>query len=778
MYHSRKLPHIIGTQSFLADEFVGLENLSETEDLEDDKVSESSDESEEELDFEEPMQNPDSVQAEKAKSIPNPNVCPDDPDADSEYSDDDDVEESPKLTNQKAFNDKSDNEDQDTKSFDDPDNFEELEKPVKNDFLSELSSKIQVGGGSPKVAESSPELVQNSPKLTKSSSPKMAKMAKNKVTKDPKLQSKNDTKPAAKVIQKPAGKVIQKPAAKMIQKPGKSLFESDSDSDDLFSGKKSEKPAVQKPLLSDQKKSLFDDLSDEEGENPVLPVPEKPTVQVQKADKFFFEDSSSDDLEDLFVKKIEKKAEIEKPGKFSGSSVKDVIAANIKRSKVFDSSPESESDESNGELKEEEDKPVLKPDDETDGFLADKAKKLTTLVTSKIGNPKKNQRQSLNPDDYVEVPKPDFSITEINKPEKSGSSEPPLAFAVEEKFENSENSALSEPPLAFAVEEKFENPILTKNSVSNENPILLSSVTKNRANLGNRKRRPPTRQKLKTTTDPDEIFKDTSQFVDNPDSSDLPSKNAENIESDEKQEIIVKKSTIPKQGNALLINELRVKLKPSQKPDNAQEITEPTVSKNPGESENLIENVSSETGFRPNSGKLEMDDPAKSKLSKPSNYEISGTSDQIVIESGFSDPIVTKPGFEPNSGQSKEEETSRSKLSNPSNNVLSGTSDKIEIESGLSGLASKSDSKNRKPVMLEDSDSDSESLFNPPPIPDQIKKKSENLFAGFSSSDDDDDLFSTTTKSSKKPEHQTKKSGGLFDDDSDSDLDDLFSGKK
>ena len=80
--------------------------------------------------------------------------------------------------------------------------------------------------------------------------------------------------------------------------------------------------------------------------------------------------------------------------------------------------------------------------------------------------------------------------------------------------------------------------------------------------------------------------------------------------------------------------------------------------------------------------------------------------------------------------------------------------------------------------MLEDSDSDLESLFNPPPIPDQIKKKSENLFAGFSSSDDDDDLFSTTTKSSKKPEPQTKKSGGLFDDDSDSDLDDLFSGKK
>ena len=43
---------------------------------------------------------------------------------------------------------------------------------------------------------------------------------------------------------------------------------------------------------------------------------------------------------------------------------------------------------------------------------------------------------------------------------------------------------------------------------------------------------------------------------------------------------------------------------------------------------------------------------------------------------------------------------------------------------------------------------------------------------------DDDDLFSTTTKSSKKPEAQSKKSGGLFDDDSDSDLDDLFSGKK
>ena len=400
---------------------------------------------------------------------------------------------------------------------------------------------------------------------------------------------------------------------------------------------------------------------------------------------------------------------------------------------------------------------------------------MTTLVTSKIGNPKKNQRQSLNPDDFVEVPKPDFSITEIDKPEKSGLSEPPLDFVVETK---PEHPILTQNPISN------ENPILTENTGLIEdpsltaNPVILSSVTKNRANLGNRKRRPPTRQKLKTTTDPDEIFKDSNLVVDNPDSSALPSENPENIESDEKQEIIVKKSTIPKQGNALLINELRVKLKPSQKPDNAQEITEPTVSKNPGESENLIENVSSETGFRPNSGKLEMDDPAKSKPSKLSNYKFSGTSDQIVVESGFSDPRATKSEFEPKSVKSEEGKTSKSELSKPSNNELSGASDNIGIESGISGLASKSDSKNRKPVMLEDSDSDSESLFNPPPIPDQIKKKSENLFAGFSSSDDDDDLFSTTTKSSKKPEPQTKKSGGLFDDDSDSDLDDLFSGKK
>ena len=737
MYHSRKLPHIIGTQSFLGDEFVGLENLSETEDLE---VSESSDESEDELDVEGPVQNPDSVQAEEPKSNPNGNtngnpngnMYPDNPDADadSEFSDDEEsvMQPPPKLTKQKVFSDLSNDEnaeDQDIKSdIIDPDNFEHLEKtPGKNDFLSELSSKIQVGAReSPKLDKSSPKLVQNSPKLSKSipkvtakNSPKTEKMAKNIVTKDNSKISTN-SKSQSKNVKKATVKTT------MNQKPGKSLFESDSDSDDLFSGRKSEKTAVQKPILSNEKKSLFDDLSDEEDENPVLPVvPEKVhdehPVQIQKPDKLVFEDSSSDDLEDLFVKKTEKKSASEKTEKVTGgSSIENIIAANIKRSKIFDSSPESESDESDGESKEEQDKPVLNPDDETDGFLADKAKKLTSLVTSKIGNPKKNQRQSLNPDDFVEVPKPDFSIAE--------------------KSEKSELSASSEPPLDFTVETEPEN------------PVLLSSVTKNRANLGNRKRRPPTRQKLKTSTDPDEVFKDSNHMVDNPDSSAVPPEKLEIIESDEKQEII-KKSLIPKQGNALLINELRVKLKPSQKTDNAQEkIPEPKVLNVESKSGNLIDNISGESGFGQKLGKSEKNEPSRSGIT------------------GSSDPVTAKCG---NSEKSEKAEPAKSELSEPS--------DQIGTESGLSGLASKEDSKEEKPVLLEDSDSDSDFLFKPPPITDQIKKKSDNLFAGFSSSDDDDLFTSTTTKSAKNAENQAKKSGGLFDDDSDSDLDDLFSGK-
>ena len=130
MYHSRKLPHIIGTQSFLGDEFVGLENLSETEDLE---VSESSDESEDELDVEGPVQNLDSVQAEEPKSNPNGNMYPDNPDADadSEFSEDEEsvMQPPPKLTKQKVFSDLSNDEnaeDQDIKSdIIDPDNFQD-----------------------------------------------------------------------------------------------------------------------------------------------------------------------------------------------------------------------------------------------------------------------------------------------------------------------------------------------------------------------------------------------------------------------------------------------------------------------------------------------------------------------------------------------------------------------------------------------------------------------------------------------------------------------------
>ena len=374
------------------------------------------------------------------------------------------------------------------------------------------------------------------------------------------------------------------------------------------------------------------------------------------------------------------------------NSIKNVLAANIKRSKIFESSSESPSES------EKDEKP-----DEMDGFLADKAKKFTNLVTAKI-NPKKDSRKSINPDDFVEVPKPDFSVDEP-KSEVSGLAE--------------------EAPLDLTGKQP-------------ENPVLLSSVTKNRANLGNRKRRPPTRQKLKTTTDPDDIFKDSSKPVDLPDS----------LETLEKTEEIVPKSVIPKQGNPLLIDELRVKLKPNQKLDtetNVPKDTDDTKSKmpdnNPDDNDSKVEKTKTLT-----------DAPEIVEITKeivPSNPDLVGTSDKIEPKN----PVVPEDASKPKS---------------------SGTSDLFQSTS----------LEDKKAKMFEDSDSDTD-LFQPPlpVLPDQTKKKSDNLFAGFSSSDDEDLFAATKTNSGQKQTTSTllpKKSGGagLFDDDSDSDLDDLFSGKK
>ena len=114
-----------------------------------------------------------------------------------------------------------------------------------------------------------------------------------------------------------------------------------------------------------------------------------------------------------------------------------------------------------------------------------------------------------------------------------------------------------------------------------ENSQLLSSVTKNRVQRGNAKRRPPTRQKMKaqaaesetslnlfeshaqnSSNDLDEVSRDSS-INDSPDSATISPKKME------------PKPNLLKQGNNLLINELKFKLKPAK--SNQKEENIPTA---------------------------------------------------------------------------------------------------------------------------------------------------------------------------------------------------------
>ena len=131
-----------------------------------------------------------------------------------------------------------------------------------------------------------------------------------------------------------------------------------------------------------------------------------------------------------------------------------------------------------------------------------------------------------------------------------------------------------------------------------ENSQLLSSVTKNRVQRGNAKRRPPTRQKLKaqaaesetslnlfenhaqnSSNDLAEVSRDSS-INDSPDSATISPKKME------------PKPNLLKQGNNLLINELKFELKPaksSQKEENIPTATQLNSSMN-FEKDNLKNN--------------------------------------------------------------------------------------------------------------------------------------------------------------------------------------------
>ena len=151
-----------------------------------------------------------------------------------------------------------------------------------------------------------------------------------------------------------------------------------------------------------------------------------------------------------------------------------------------------------------------------------------------------------------------------------------------------------------------------------ENSQLLSSVTKNRVQRGNAKRRPPTRQKMKaqaaesetslnlfenhaqnSSNDLAEVSRDSS-INDSPDSATISPKKTE------------PKPNLLKQGNNLLINELKFKLKPAK--SNQKEEKIPTATQ-------LNSSINLEKDDLKNNSKPEMAESSTSASAKSNEVD-------------------------------------------------------------------------------------------------------------------------------------------------------------
>ena len=173
------------------------------------------------------------------------------------------------------------------------------------DFLSELSSKI-----GPKTVKKIEEKPKNTPIFENSESDEEPDSEKpGKGTKS----GQNEPK-VAEIVPKQVEKVPKIVKKEEPKKAEKSIFDSDSDSDDLFSGKPAKKepildksePKMDEKAAEEPKKLILEDSDDEEDSKPAKKsnfLSELSTKIGQKKSMLLFEDSSEDEMDSLFASK-------------------------------------------------------------------------------------------------------------------------------------------------------------------------------------------------------------------------------------------------------------------------------------------------------------------------------------------------------------------------------------------------------------------------------------------------------------------------------------------
>lgn len=169
------------------------------------------------------------------------------------------------------------------------------------DFISELASKL---GARPKVPS------QKQTQVSQENQPQVPSQNQTLESKENQHKGSREATASARIKAKSDGASMQKSV--IGSRSQKSLFDSDSDDDDLFAAKS---PSMEQPkpttvmqaipeTLPSTKKSIFDDLSqdEEEEEDEIEIAPQKKVVQ-SKPPKSLFEDSSDDEMDNLFAKR-------------------------------------------------------------------------------------------------------------------------------------------------------------------------------------------------------------------------------------------------------------------------------------------------------------------------------------------------------------------------------------------------------------------------------------------------------------------------------------------
>ena len=159
-----------------------------------------------------------------------------------------------------------------------------------------------------------------------------------------------------------------------------------------------------------------------------------------------------------------------------------------------------------------------------------------------------------------------------------------------------------------------------------ENSQLLSSVTKNRVQRGNAKRRPPTRQKMKAQAAESEtslnLFENHAQNSSSNDLAEVSRDSSINGSPDSatiSPKKMEPKPNLLKQGNNLLINELKFKLKPAK--SNQKEENIPTATQ-------LNSSINLEKDDLKNNSKPEMAESSISASAKSKEVDVNPVIDK------------------------------------------------------------------------------------------------------------------------------------------------------